>query len=504
MAHSGHSLVVESSTLMRTDSRDVALAGGCRRIVMLAIALGAWMGIPATAFAHGGLKRSAPKAGSALDTIPHELRLEFTEAVALRLTKIVVSGPDGLSIALHPLSFLGDSKKEVVATPTVELRPGQYRVQWQTAGADGHPTRGSFDFTIRPNAVSIAMPAPPPEETPAATGALSSGDSGASASPPDIGTQASPAALFGEGSPAYIAIRWLQYLAVFLVVGVLIFTRVVLRRIAITPLTTCTPVTAMRNRAVRIGLAAAVALLALQVARLVAQRAALQGGGTFAMEVSLGDMLIGPPWGTGFLLVLLGSLMSVVGYWRLRAADGAFAWTVPLAVVVLGLGLGLSGHQAASRLGVPLAVSVDAIHVLATAGWLGTLAVILAVVLPSGAGREDVDHGIVAEILRAFSPVALIAAGIAGAAGLTLAATNLGTVPALWRSDYGRTLLAKLAVLSIVAGTGAYNWRRVLPRLGTIEATRALRRSATVEVLVAIVVIVATAVLVATPTPTMP
>lgn len=489
---------------MRSGCPGAALLGDRRRMVMLAIALAAWMGIPATALAHGGLKRSVPKAGSALDTIPHELRLEFTERVTLSLTKIVVTGPGGLGIALHPLSFLGDSKKEVVATPTLELRPGQYRVQWQTAGADGHPTRGSFDFTIRPNAVSIAMFAPPPDATPAAAGTLSSGDSGAAASPPDIANQALPAALFGERSPAYIAIRWLQYLAVFLVVGALIFTRVVLRRIAQALPTTSASIAATHNRAVRIGLAAAIALLALQVARLLAQRAALQGGGTFAMEVSLSDMLIGPPWGTGFLLVLFGSLMSVAGYWRLRRADSAPEWTVPLAVAILALGLGLSGHQAASRLGVPLAVGVDAVHVLATAGWLGTLAVLLASVLPTGARLEGFDHGFVAEILRAFSPVALMAAGIAGAAGLTLASANLVTVPALWRSEYGRMLLVKLAVLSIVAGTGAYNWRRVLPRLGTIDATRALRRSATVEVLVAIAVIVVTAVLVATPTPTMP
>lgn len=475
-----------------------------RRVVLLVTMLVAGMGLPAAASAHPALKRSAPKAGAALDTIPRALHLEFNEGVELRLTRIVLTASDGRSIALDALSFSGDSKSEVVATPRSPLVPGQYRVQWQAAGSDGHPTRGSFEFTIRPNAVTASKPTPPPEAPAAATGTLSSGATGASASPSSSDEPEPPAEFFGERSPTYVAIRWLQYLAVFLVVGALIFTRVVLRPMMQAPLTTAAPAAATRNRAVRIGLAAAIALVAVQVARLAAQRATLQGGGVFEMEVSLRDLLFGPLWGTGFVLVLLGSLMSVWGYWRLRTTDGAAKWTVPVAVVLVAIGLGLSGHQAASRFGVVLAVGLDAIHVLAAAAWLGTLAVLVAAVLPIGATLDVVDHAFVAETLRGFSPVAMVAAGIAGAAGLVLAAANLGAVPALWRSDYGRTLLAKLAVLSIVAGTGAYNWRRVLPRLGTIEATRSLRRSATVEVSVAIAVIVATALLVATPTPPMP
>ena len=167
------------------------------------------------------------------------------------------------------------------------------------------------------------------------------------------------------------------------------------------------------------------------------------------------------------------------------------------------MGLGLSGHQAASPLGAPLAVVLNALHVLGTAGWLGTLALLVLTGLPIAAAVESFDHEQVAAILHVFSPVVLIAAAVAGATGVTLAAANVGSVPALWQSEYGRLLLVKLAVLSVVAGTGAYNWRRVLPALGTPVATTALRRSASVEAVVAILVVAVTSVLVATPTEAM-
>jgi copper transport protein len=78
---------------------------------------------------------------------------------------------------------------------------------------------------------------------------------------------------------------------------------------------------------------------------------------------------------------------------------------------------------------------------------------------------------------------------------------NIGSWTAMLHSSYGQLLALKLTVLSVVAGTGAYNWRRVLPVLGTAPATARLRRSAGVELTAAMVVLGVTAVLVATPMP---
>jgi putative copper export protein len=77
---------------------------------------------------------------------------------------------------------------------------------------------------------------------------------------------------------------------------------------------------------------------------------------------------------------------------------------------------------------------------------------------------------------------------------------HVGTIPNLWGTHYGVTLLIKLTVLGLVALTGFYNWRFVKPRLGTSEASARLQHSARIEVLIAVVVLLVTAVLVGSPT----
>ena len=66
-------------------------------------------------------------------------------------------------------------------------------------------------------------------------------------------------------------------------------------------------------------------------------------------------------------------------------------------------------------------------------------------------------------------------------------------------STYGRVLLAKLAVLSLVAGTGAYNWLRVKPGLGSVQAAQRVRRLASTELRIGVIVVIITGILVATP-----
>jgi putative copper export protein len=104
-------------------------------------------------------------------------------------------------------------------------------------------------------------------------------------------------------------------------------------------------------------------------------------------------------------------------------------------------------------------------------------------------------------MVGAFSPVALTCAAIVLLTGVVSAWLRLGAISPLWTSGYGRMLLLKVALLVGVAGTGAYNWLRVKPALGTPDATSRLRRSATVELAVGIAVIAVTAILVALPTP---
>lgn len=121
--------------------------------------------------------------------------------------------------------------------------------------------------------------------------------------------------------------------------------------------------------------------------------------------------------------------------------------------------------------------------------------------VPAAMTLPDGERGpMVAALINAFSPIALASAAIVTLTGVFAAWLHVGHLINLWGTRYGITLLLKLGVLGVVALTGFYNWRFVQPTLGTDGATVHLRRSARVEVAVAILVLLVTAVLVATPT----
>jgi putative copper export protein len=149
-----------------------------------------------------------------------------------------------------------------------------------------------------------------------------------------------------------------------------------------------------------------------------------------------------------------------------------------------------------------LAVLTDGMHVLGASGWLGSLLAVVTIGVPAAMRLEKERRGrAVAGLVNAFSPTALGFAALVAVTGVISAAFHLGSFADLWRSDYGRALLLKVSVLSIVFATGAYNWLRVRPALGDDAGAQRLRRSAGVELAIGAVVLLITAVLVATPPP---
>jgi putative copper resistance protein D len=107
----------------------------------------------------------------------------------------------------------------------------------------------------------------------------------------------------------------------------------------------------------------------------------------------------------------------------------------------------------------------------------------------------------VADMVEAFSPLALVAASGLALSGVVTAWRHLHYFAALWTTPYGWTLILKLCVVGAVVGLGAWNWRRVRPALGTEEAAHRLRRSATAELALSALVLAITAVLLSVPSP---
>lgn len=446
--------------------------------------------LPARASAHPFLRRSSPAASDTLSAGPAELRLVFSEPVELRFTRVQLAGPGGAAGSLGALSILPDSLGTVIAPVIGVLAEGGYIVRWQAAGDDGHVVRGEFAFTLlpRPDGGEAAGAVPAPHDP----------------TTPGMPHPATPAGQtgFDAGSPAFVALRWVMYLGLLGIIGSVVFQGIVLGlvrrrggeaggRLAET----------VRARAGGVGLAATVVLLVSVPGRLLAQSVAMHGPGA-ALDLSLvTGMLAHTMWGWSWLAQFGAGILGYAGFRRASRDRGGWGLATA-AAVVLAFTPAFAGHAIAAERWIPAAVVADGIHVLGAAGWLGTLAVLVLVGIPAALRMDPPDRGpAAADLVNAFSPVALVCAGAAAATGVLAAVIHLGRVADLWQSGYGRILLLKLAILSVVVGTGAFNWRKIRPALGDELGARRIRRSATIEVAVAVAVLLVTAVLVALPTP---
>lgn len=464
--------------------------------------------VPGLAWAHGALRSSNPKSGAHLAVAPRDLRLTFTEPAELAVARIRLVGPDDIAVALSPLRH-GDSTTVVVADIAGGLIAGTYTVEWQVAGKDGHPVRGRFRFTIAPGATGLATGVAPALTTglaasdPAAHAGHDTAAPIARSAPGDSATATphhDPTAMpsgegFGVESPAFAAVRWVGYVGMIALVGVVGLGLVVLpaaRRRAGLLLVGDAPLR-------RAGLAAIAVLLVGALLRLLAQSVAMHGRDALDSSL-LGSMLANTLWGRAWLLQLGAIVAGVLGF-TLLPARRRIGWTLVVgATLACAATFALSGHAAAVSSRRAIAVLSDAVHIVAAGGWVGTLAAVVFVGLRAARRGPAEEHGpAAAALVNAFSPVALLCAGLLTLTGVVSATMHLGSIASLLSSGYGRTLLVKLGVLALVVGIGAYNWLRVRPVLGDAVAARRIRRSSLVELGVAAVVLAVTAVLVATP-----
>lgn len=195
--------------------------------------------------------------------------------------------------------------------------------------------------------------------------------------------------------------------------------------------------------------------------------------------------------------ILLAPLLLLAFALAIRRTRGAWA-----AAGVFGLALALR-HVVTGR----WVALVNPLHEFAGGLWIGTLFVLVAAGLPAilrSAASRDRRGRLVAELTARFSPLALAAAAALGLTGVFTAWRHLKYIAALWTTPYGYALDAKLAVVCVVVGLGAWNWKRMLPKLGDEDAAHALRRSSTTELVFAGVVLLITAVLVSLPSPKLP
>jgi putative copper export protein/methionine-rich copper-binding protein CopC len=459
--------------------------------------------VPTVAFAHQRLLSTQPERDGVAIEAPREIRLRFYEPVQLAFTQIELIGPEGQPVALGAPRLPPDSVTVLVVPIEGGLRAGGYTVRWSTASRDGHPVRSEFSFTIPEGAPGLP-PVPAAAAWPGEHGGWVTAP-GQQAPPAEHHpTPVMPGSEFQADSPAYVLVRWATYLALLGVIGAVCFAVLVLcslRRRAAMDDTEL--IAAASRRAAGVGLAFIALLLLVTLARLYAQSFAMHGSSQVFDAERVGTLLQRTVWGWGWLIQLAAALLAGIGFALARGGRSVGWMLAVLAALALAVTPALSGHAAAmsGTLGL-LAIGGDALHVLAAGGWLGTLLLLLLAGIPVAMRLGPARRGpAVASLVRAFSPVALLFAGLLVLTGILATALHSGSLDALLASRYGTLLLVKLGIFALVLGTGAYNWLRVKPALGDDSATSRLRRSAGFELVVASAVLLVTAVLVATARP---
>ncbi|GAA1892711.1 copper resistance CopC/CopD family protein [Lapillicoccus jejuensis] len=385
-----------------------------RALAVLLLAVLVALVAPApTASAHAYLDASNPADGSVLEAAPTRLALTFDEGVVPSATTITLVASDGSRRTLGPVTAdaTSDDAPASLSVPLPALSRGAYQVAWSTVSADDlHPTGGTFGFGVGVSVAAVGW------------------------------TETAPSPLEG-------VLRALLLVGLLLAVGAPFASDLVRRRLPSDP-EAAHPVARTAGSAAAL---AALAGLALLVDELVAG-----SGGASAVLLSR----YGAWWGLRELALLTAAAVLLPG--RSAHPRPAGTWRAPagsVAGLVAALATAVLGHSGSGATGSPARVALATLHVLSAAAWLGTLALLVVLLAVRRPGRRAARH-----LLRGLAPVAVAGATGMAVTGIALASGVVGSLDALLLTDYGRLLLAKVAVVGLLLAAGLVNHRRLRAR----------------------------------------
>jgi putative copper resistance protein D len=289
----------------------------------------------------------------------------------------------------------------------------------------------------------------------------------------------------GDNGPL-IAIRAIHFAATALTTGTVVFWTMVTK-----PLFRSEPAAAGRFRVKALGVAwIALAITAASgVIWLLLQAAAMSGLPVGeAMTASVLSTVVNQ---TQFGMVseirlgLAVVLAACLTWDRLALAHGL----APAAAVGLSAALAWSGHGGwtPGPLG-NLHLAADVLHLIAAGSWIGGL--LPLILLLALARHQTVGSASIArDSAERFSILGIVSVAILFATGIVNAWILVGSVHALFATQYGRLLMLKIIVFAIMLAFAAVNRLALTPRLAgpldsgaRIDALRQLTRNSVVEI----------------------
>ena len=417
-----------------------------RRLILGFIAaaavLGGALALPGHASAHALRQTSVPDANAVLDTAPAEVRITFGEEPDPRLSHIDVLDTGGATHQQGPLTANPQDPREL-RIAVGPLTKGVYTVAWRTVSSvDGHRAAGSFAFGIGVSAAQV----------------VSAGTQGGSSSSIDTGR---PSALAVAG-------RWVLYLGLFALLGAA-FTGVV--------------VLPAPSRS-QLLLAAGGLVLAIAGTAVIISVEAVdaQTGVSDLLSTSLGRASIER-------VVAIAATAAALGVaWRTHTRRRRVALAAGGLGGAAAMFTDVSASHAAAASYSGLNIVLQWVHILAASMWIGGLAALLLAL------RDPALAGARGAAVRRFSAGAGIALGVVLLTGVVRAAVEIGSWGMVLSTDFGRLVIVKVVLISVLAALGGVNrWRHV----GRIPARLSgLRRVGTVELVVATVTVLVAATLV--------
>jgi copper transport protein len=409
------------------------------RVAGALFALGLLLGPAASpALGHALLLRADPPDGSVLAAAPDRVRLVFTQAVAVGLSKVELVDSAGRTVTLDGLA--GDpADPTVMVIDPPALSADAYRLSWRVVSNDDlHPSIGTLVFGVGVTS-SVAVPA---------------------------GSAVSALASLPETVD-----RWLDLLALSVLVGAVALLYLGVPQMAASDVRGPLQAAAeARRRFARLAIAAGSLSLVTGAVLL-----GLQAGAAGAtIDADLVRYLQ-----TGFAEDLIVRTVLIV------ALVGLTAWATRIpgrrptgiqAAASLGLVGALSLAEAgtthlASLIAFPLGLIVGSIHLLAAGLWVGGLVALVVTVLPH-AQRDPDGRSMALRIVRRFGVMAAVSGAGLGVTGLFVTGQLVATVDALLFSSYGQLLLIKILLVGVVALIGLSNAISTQPRLQRLVVDR--------------------------------
>ena len=422
-----------------------------RYLAALLLALCVQTALLSVALAHAELVRSDPADNSAMVKAPDTVRLWFSEPVAPGFTGARILNEHDRPVP-GVLVHIDASDPTLLVLKLPALPDGVYTVAFTAlSAADGHTTQGHIAFKI------------------GAGPALEGGAAGTEVSWPEV------------------VLRWLDFAAQAGVIGALAVAVVLLRPMSAGG--TDAPIARGRRRVLAWG--AACALLAVIVGAVSLYRQAgqlaeaLPGNQPASVGVLALQLLVttraGQFWvGRLVLLIVIGLellALSLLGEPALRRALRPTGLILGLMAAGVVAATAISGHASDLAPNAWLAVLVNWAHLLAAGLWVGGLLALAVGLLPLLWQRPGTP--VFAEVAQAgwgpFGRMAALSVATLFATGLYNTGREVASLDALLTTLYGRTLIAKVAVVLAVGAIGLFNSMLLHPAVAA-PAARLLHR----------------------------